>query len=378
MYSPLATPTPTRITLGPISRRRGAGSGRSRSTARSSGSATSPAVRGGRSVSVLWVLIGSSLSVPGGAQAACLRVGDQRVDVAQHPVAVGPRAGEQLHRSRRLQRDHRGAARASGSRARAHRAGAAVSIGHVDDLGHPQAGVQQLGRHRRARVGGHARSASRGSARRACASSAPSASASAAAARPAPKRAASAATRSRARSASTSSTRHVPRAELERGVADGRAGAARAEQHDVVGRRAGQPARERLLEAGRVGVVPDEAVAGEDDRVDRLQRRGLRGELVELRHDELLAGMGDVQRRAGPRSAGLAHEGADVGRVARRARRGRTAGSGSRGRGSAASRSCSAGLSESPMPAPISPTVYASCASCAPLPPSRAMYELVR
>ena len=70
MYSPLATPTPTRITLGPISRRSGAGSGRSRSTAWSSGAAAARAVRG-RSVSVLWVLIGSPPSLRGLRPPAC-------------------------------------------------------------------------------------------------------------------------------------------------------------------------------------------------------------------------------------------------------------------------------------------------------------------
>ena len=39
MYSPLATPTPTRMTLGPISRRSGGGSGSSRSSAGSAAEA---------------------------------------------------------------------------------------------------------------------------------------------------------------------------------------------------------------------------------------------------------------------------------------------------------------------------------------------------
>ena len=76
-------------------------------------------------------------------------------------------------------------------------------------------------------------------------------------------------------SASTSSSRalgldvehgHVPGAERERGVGDRRAGAARAEQHDAVGGGAGQPALERLLEAGRVGVVADQPTAVEARR----------------------------------------------------------------------------------------------------------------
>ena len=98
-------------------------------------------------------------------------------------------------------------------------------------------------------------------------------------------------------------------------MADGGAGAAGADEHDVVGRRARQAARERLPEAARVGVVPDEAVAREDDRVDRLQRLRLGGQLVELADDELLAGMRDVQA-AQARVARLADERADLGGIA--------------------------------------------------------------
>src|SRR5688572_1130409 len=57
MYSPLATPTPTRITLGPISLRSAIGSGMSRSTASPSPRGSS-ATAGGGGVSVLGVVIG--------------------------------------------------------------------------------------------------------------------------------------------------------------------------------------------------------------------------------------------------------------------------------------------------------------------------------
>jgi hypothetical protein len=58
MYSPEATPTPTRITLGPISRRRRSGSGRSRTMDSSRGAA------GGSSVMVPGVLMRVLLSPP--------------------------------------------------------------------------------------------------------------------------------------------------------------------------------------------------------------------------------------------------------------------------------------------------------------------------
>src|SRR5829696_10512831 len=89
MYSPLATPTPTRITLGPISLRSLAGSGSSRSM--TSAGAAPPGFLG-----CVVVCVGVV------AMSACSplrRLGDQFVDVVQHPVAVRPRTGEQLQRS---------------------------------------------------------------------------------------------------------------------------------------------------------------------------------------------------------------------------------------------------------------------------------------
>ncbi len=73
------------------------------------------------------------------------------------------------------------------------------------------------------------------------------------------------------------------------------AGTARAKEHHPVE----IGARQRLLEApapsGSVGVVADKAPVPVDDRVDRADRAGLLGELVQQRHDRLLAGEGDIQ-----------------------------------------------------------------------------------
>ena len=96
-------------------------------------------------------------------------------------------------------------------------------------------------------------------------------------------------------------------------MADGRAGPAGAEQHDVVGARAGQAALERLAEAAGVGVVPDPPAVVEDDGVDGAERLGLGRERVELGHDELLARMGDVEA-AQAVVVRLPHQRADVGR----------------------------------------------------------------
>lgn len=87
----------------------------------------------------------------------------------------------------------------------------------------------------------------------------------------------------------------VAAAQGEHGVRDGRARAARAELHDAVERGVGQATGEGCRESGDVGVVADGAPALEDDGVDGAERLGLRGELVEVLDDELLAGVRDVQ-----------------------------------------------------------------------------------
>ena len=107
--------------------------------------------------------------------------------------------------------------------------------------------------------------------------------------------------------------REPPGAQREDRLADGGPRPAGAEQHDVVGARVRQAALERLAEAAGVGVVADVAPVLEHDGVDRAERLRLGRERVELGHDELLAGMGDVEAAQAVR-ARLAHERADVGR----------------------------------------------------------------
>lgn len=87
----------------------------------------------------------------------------------------------------------------------------------------------------------------------------------------------------------------MSRAEREHRMGDGRPRAARAELDDPFQGDIGQSAREGGREAGDVRVVPDRSAVLEDDGVDRAEGRGLRGEFVEVRDDQLLAGVGDVQ-----------------------------------------------------------------------------------
>ena len=94
-------------------------------------------------------------------------------------------------------------------------------------------------------------------------------------------------------------------AERQRRVADRGAGPAGAEQHHAAQLGVGQPAGEARREAGAVGVVADRPPVGpEDDRVHRAERRGVRGQLVEVLEHRLLARVGDVQPREPHRPRG--------------------------------------------------------------------------
>ena len=71
------------------------------------------------------------------------RLVDELGEVAQHPLAVGLEAGEELERVSGLEHRHPAAV----ERAAAELARVLQKLGlerAVDDLGHPQAGVQQL------------------------------------------------------------------------------------------------------------------------------------------------------------------------------------------------------------------------------------------
>ena len=80
--------------------------------------------------------------------------GDQLGDVLEHALAVGADAGEQLHRVGGLQRHHPG----SGERPAAARPRVREQARldrHVHDVGDPEPGTQQLGRHGRPGIRGH-------------------------------------------------------------------------------------------------------------------------------------------------------------------------------------------------------------------------------
>ena len=154
-------------------------------------------------------------------------------EVAQHPLGVGPHAGEQLERARGLEHGHAAAV----ERAAAGVARGAQQLGlqrPVDDLGDPQVGAQQRRVERRARMVGHPgrRRVDRGRRR----------------ARGAPASSAAAAERRAARRSGRRAPRPARRplvvgvddgevagAERQGAVRDRRAGAARTEQHDVLG-----------------------------------------------------------------------------------------------------------------------------------------------
>ena len=84
-------------------------------------------------------------------------------------------------------------------------------------------------------------------------------------------------------------------AEAEQRVRDRRAGAARAEENDPVGRRSEQSSDEVLLEAEGVGIVTGGLPALEHNGVHGPNGRRLGRELVNVVEDELLVRMGDVQ-----------------------------------------------------------------------------------
>ena len=127
-----------------------------------------------------------------------------------------------------------------------------------------------------------------------------------------------------ARRGSTSKTWIVPAPRDSRACATAGARPARAEQDDRVEHGVREPVAHGAREPGQVGVVPDGPAVGEHDGVDRADRRGLGGQLVEVVEHQLLDRMGDVEpvvaRRAARRPPRR--------RPPRRARRGR------RGRGS--------------------------------------------
>ena len=151
---------------------------------------------------------------------------------------------------------------------------------------------------------------------------------------------------------STSATPARPR-QREQRVGDGGPGATRAEQHHPVDRAAGSPAPEGLLEARPVGVVPDLRPSS-NTTVFTASSAAASGESSSrCRHDELLARMRDVD--AGVARGRGRQQVADV--AGARARRGRAAGTSPRGP-APASRSCRAGLSDGPIPAPIRPDEY--------------------
>jgi hypothetical protein len=84
-------------------------------------------------------------------------------------------------------------------------------------------------------------------------------------------------------------------AETEQRVSDRGAGATGAQQHDVRRLRSGKSLREPDGEAGRIGVVSDDAVGLEHHGVDRAERSCRVVDVVEVGDHQLLTGVGDVQ-----------------------------------------------------------------------------------
>ena len=135
----------------------------------------------------------------------------------------------------------------------------------------------------------------------------------------------------------------------------------------------GRPRSNASREAARVGVVADRAPVAKHDRVDRAERGRLGGQLVELATTSCLHGCvtlsprgrrrappAPARRRRSRRAAELVEVEQPV--LVVEAER-------------AASRSCSAGLSDAPMPAPIRPTTHVSSPSISL---DLIMYEPVR
>src|SRR5687768_16792906 len=87
----------------------------------------------------------------------------------------------------------------------------------------------------------------------------------------------------------------VPSAHTKQGVRDSGAGSACAEQNDLLQPCAGQAEGEATGEPGQVGVVADCLDVAENHGVDRSQRGGLGGQVVEVGQDGLLSWICDVQ-----------------------------------------------------------------------------------
>src|SRR5919112_392330 len=72
-------------------------------------------------------------------------------------------------------------------------------------------------------------------------------------------------------------------------------GSAGTELDHAVQLRAGQAGGEGGAEAGKVGVVADEAAVLDHHGVDGAKLQGVRGDDIQVLQDQLLAGVGDVQ-----------------------------------------------------------------------------------
>ena len=201
------------------------------------------------------LLVERAAQADGGDRAAHHACRDRFVDelgeVPQHPLPVRLDAGEQRERVRGLEHGHPAAVdRAAAELAR--RAQQRCLERAVDHLGDPQAGVQQVLVERQAGVGVHAggrrvdEAVGAGEVVERAHADAVGSELGGAVARPV---------------LVDVDDAQPPHAEPERGVGDGRAGAARAEHDDVVERHVRQAAREGLGEAGGVRVVADRAVA---------------------------------------------------------------------------------------------------------------------
>ncbi len=81
----------------------------------------------------------------------------------------------------------------------------------------------------------------------------------------------------------------------EQGIGDGGTGTSRAKLDHTVQPRAREAGGERGGKAGEVGVVADEPAVLDHHGVDGAEPEGIGGDFIEVRKDQLLARMGDVQ-----------------------------------------------------------------------------------